>query len=363
MFADINDSHHDAKPPDNGINQGQNNSSIPGETSGLADFQADGPKQKTQQIIILAVLIIIVAVALIGFIAAGVMDRKSVPLLIEIGSLYQSTGRTQDAIRIFDEAAAIGISRHELQARVGDLYRLARDYDKSITFLNRALASEPTNETYRFSLARSLASAGRCIEAIPQYLNLLHSKPENYTYSTGVIACYRSLQDYDKAHAEVDRYIALIPTDYLAYQLKGDLYRDQHQWHAAIEQYQKAIESNLEAYSAYINMGFSYNDLRDFAAARAEFLAASAINPSRPEPYYYAAETYIGQGNFDAAIPFYEQALEVDDAYFLALLGLGKTYAAKEECSLAIPYFRKVLILNLGNEDATQGLNNCPQTP
>jgi tetratricopeptide (TPR) repeat protein len=149
----------------------------------------------------------------------------------------------------------------------------------------------------------------------------------------------------------------------LPYQLKGDLYRDQYKWHAAIEQYQKAIETNPEAYFAYINMGFSYNDLRDYASARTEFLAASVINPSRPETYYYAAEAYIGEGNFEAAIPFYEQALETDDQYFLALLGLGKTYAAKDECSLANPYFRKVLGLNLGNEDATQGLNNCTPTP
>ena len=363
MFADFNESHHEANLPENEINPGQSKTSTQGEISDLADLKSDSQKQKTQQYILLAGLLFALVITLVWLIAARIMNQKSVPLLIEIGSLYQSSGKSQDAIRIFDEAVTIGISDSGMQGRVGEMYRQLKEYDKSIELLNRALASEPNNETYRLSLARSLTFAGRCQDAIPEFLRLINIKPNSYTYSAGLVACYQSQGEYDAAHTEVNRCISIVPTNYQPYLLKGDLYRGQGKWVEAIAQYQKAIEINPQSYTVHINMGFSYIELRDYTTARTEFLAASVIDPNRPEPYYYAAESYIGQGNFDAAVPFYEQALEADDQYFLALLGLGKTYAAKDECSLAIPYFRKVLALNLGNEDATQGLNNCTQTP
>jgi tetratricopeptide (TPR) repeat protein len=110
-------------------------------------------------------------------------------------------------------------------------------------------------------------------------------------------------------------------------------------------------------------MGLSDTNRRAYNAARIYFQEASRIYPNRPEPYYYSAETYVGEGKFEAAIPFYEKALEVDDTYALAQMGLGKAYAAMDDCAAAIPYFQDALIYSPGNIDATQGLSNCSISP
>lgn len=364
MCTDSTESQNEAFPPEtNGEELNPLSISTEGENSSNVEIEQAEPWINGHQVILISTLLVIAVGLGIWYMVSQLFTYKSVPLLVEIGSLYQASGRNQDVVRVLDESVAIGINDPALLGRVGDLYRLVREYDKSIEFLKAALDSDPNNETYLLSLARSYSSANRCQEANLEYQKLILLRPDNFTYSTGLIACFRIDSEYESAYAELNRYLEVMPTDFQAYQLKGDIYRDQQKWDESIAQYQKAVEMNPEAYTAYINMGFSYTNQRAYNAARNKFQEASSLSPNRPEPYYYSAETYIGEGNFEDAISYYEKALEVDDTYALALMGLGKAYAAMDDCAVAIPYFQDALIYSPGNIDATQGLMNCSLTP
>lgn len=363
MFGDLEGSLHEVNDSEKQINKNPDHFSTAGDESRSFEPPWNGSKLTFQQWLLGSIGVIVLVIAGVWLLAAAVFTRQSAPVLVEIGALYQATGRSQDAVRILDEAIRAGINDPAMLGRVGELYRLVREYDKSIDILKSALNSDPLNEPYLLSLARSYAGANRCEEAYQEFQKLILLRPDNFTYSSGIVACFRINGEYESALTELNRYLQVMTTDYQAYQLRGDIYRDQQKWEESIAEYQKAVEMNPEAYTSYINMGLSYTNQRAYNVARINFQEVSRIFPNRPEPYYYSAETYIGEGKFEAAIPFYEKALEVDDTYALAHMGLGKAYAAMDNCAAAIPYFQEALIFSPENIDATQGLTNCSVLP
>lgn len=300
---------------------------------------------------------------LIWYLVSNSLNQKTVPLFVEVGTLYQTSGKTQDAVRVLDQASDIGTKDPVLLGRMGETYRLLRQYDKSIYVLKKALKIEPDNTSFRLSIARSLGSRGRCEQAIPEYLHLIASDVENIGYGLGLVGCYRALEEYDLAFAELNRLQDLDPTNIQIYLTRGDIYRQQDSITDAIDQYFKALEINSKLYSTRMTLGQMFSDQRNFDIARIQYEEAITIDPERSEPYYLMAETYIGQGNFLQAITFYNKVLEIDKQHTPSILGMGKSYAAMGVCQTAASYFEQILRFNSENEDAIQGLENCSIMP
>ncbi|MBC1567546.1 tetratricopeptide repeat protein [Listeria cossartiae] len=84
----------------------------------------------------------------------------------------------------------------------------------------------------------------------------------------------------------------------------------------------------------------------DYETARAQALAELKNNPESAELHYFAAWAHDALGKEDAAIPFYEKALELGlpaadrkEAY----IGLGSTYRITGQPEKASTLFQKAL--------------------
>lgn len=311
----------------------------------------------------ISALIIVLIAIMIWYSTSTIINKKTVPVFVEIGSLYQSSGKAEDAVRVFDEARKTGTNDPVLLGRIGENYRLLRQYDKAAYVVKKALKKDPDNPTYLLSYARSIGSSGKCEQAIPIYKDLIDSDLESATYSFGLVGCYIALKEYDNAFTELERLEAINPSNLQVFLTRGDIYRAQEDWGAAIDQYFRALQINPNLYTTRIYIGQIYSRQREFNAARIQFEAASSVNQDQPDPYYFMAETYVAQGNFTQAIPLYNKAIEVATQHIPSILGLGKSYAAIGDCQTAVPFFRKILDVSPDNEDAHQGIHNCFNPP
>ena len=301
---------------------------------------------------------LVVAVGLAGILLPR--QAGSPPtFLVEMATMYQVSGETEEAIRTLDEAVEAGISDIETLGRVGEVYRLLSEYEKAIAVLKQVVEQEPQEARYRLSLARSYGSAGQHWEAIAQYEALLKINPVNVWYHTEMGHRYKSLKLYDQAIAQYQKMLDIEPNRWQAYHHQGGVYRAMERYDEAIERYQKALRINPDDYWTRVWCGVSYGGKNDYAHAIEQYQAAIEIDPDQSGAYHYLGEIYMAQGHFDQAVESYQQAIEIYDEYTAAYVGLGKAYVALDNCPSAVVQFTKALRLNPNNTEAQRGLEAC----
>jgi tetratricopeptide (TPR) repeat protein len=109
----------------------------------------------------------------------------------------------------------------------------------------------------------------------------------------------------------------------------GESYEKAHDFPKAVENYQKAIESQPEDATLHNNLGHLYAELGKIPEATAEFKKAAELDPGQASRYYYNyGAVMYNQGKMDEAAEAFKKATEIDpkyaDAYFLegqALMG------------------------------------------
>ena len=139
----------------------------------------------------------------------------------------------------------------------------------------------------------------------------------------------------------------------------ADIYRLLSQYDEAIATYHEVLQLDPDHYASRLNIGFCYLGKRDFRRALDTFQVTALKNPGRPDPHYYMGETYLAQGFFNQAREPYAKAIELDDRYYQAYIGLGKINLFYEDCTEAADNFSIALSLSPNNAEALEGLAAC----
>jgi len=306
------------------------------------------------------ILVAITAAGLTGYYFLG-RTNSNTNLLIEMASMYQATGETEEAVRVLDEAMQAGIDDAETLGRIGEIYRILKQYDKANIALVQALEKEPQNENYLLSLARSYNGAGKYQEAITKYQALLEIKPDEFTYYLEMGRQYKGIGDYNQALAQYQKVAEIKPQALEGYYFQADLYQEQEKFDEAIRLYQKALEIRPNHYESLLNLGRSYLGTGEYGRAIEQYRLAIESVPDRVEAYYHLGEAYLAQGAFDQALEPYQQAIAKNEKYIAPYIGLGKAYVALNDCPNAIPQFTTALKLSPQSTEAAEGLKACAQ--
>lgn len=116
----------------------------------------------------------------------------------------------------------------------------------------------------------------------------------------------------------------------------------------AVEAYRRAIELEPRP-PAYNGLGDVYTALGRYDEAVAAYEQALALNPNYPWPYHNLGLLHEHRGDYAAAIPFYQQALERhqrDKDKAVTWDNLGNVYAAQGESDEAMAAYRWASVLN-----------------
>lgn len=277
---------------------------------------------------------------------------------LELASLYQISGRNDDAGRVLADILASGVSDTEVLGSVGEQYRLLRNYPKSIEILEKVVNKRPISEVYLLSLARSYESAGIYQEAIDIYQRLVEINPITIYYSE-MATVYEKSNEPRLALETYQSILELFPSYWQAHSAQGDLLMKLGHFIEAEIQYMMVLEEHTDNLPLRIKLGISYLEQHDFAKAMDTFVFAADAYPGSPEPYYYQGLVFLAQGLFLEAIEPYEKALSINDRYLQAYIDLGKIFIFFNECETAVPLFRKALNLSSQNPEALEGMDAC----
>jgi len=101
---------------------------------------------------------------------------------------------------------------------------------------------------------------------------------------------------------------------------------------------QRELQANKMFYNARHSMEQGFPD-----QAREELLTSIQLNPSLPGPHFALAKIYMGAGKNVAAEREFQKALDLDDHFYEAYLGMGDLYIQQERFNDAIDIFRSLL--------------------
>ncbi|XP_023608081.1 transmembrane and TPR repeat-containing protein 1 [Myotis lucifugus] len=202
--------------------------------------------------------------------------------MVNLGRLYRSLGDNSMAEEWYKRALKVA-RKAETLSPLGALFYNTGRYEEALQIYREAAALQPSHRELRLALAQVLAMMGQTKEA---------EKMTNHIVSedTGCLECYRLLsaiyskqEQHDKALDAIDKALQLKPKDPKViselFFTKGNQLREQNLLDKAFESYKAAVELNPDQAQAWMNMGGIQHIKGNYVSARAYYERALLLVP------------------------------------------------------------------------------------
>jgi eukaryotic-like serine/threonine-protein kinase len=228
-----------------------------------------------------------------------------------LGTVYQFTGKTQEAVAELKNAVSLAPNSDEGYRRLGDALRSVSQDD-------------------------SIAAYRKAIEINPYYW-------ANYNALGAAYSKFGNNEEALKAFQEV---INLAPNNPMGWANVGSVYFNEAKWEEAIPPLRKAMD--LKHWEAAANLGTVYFYLKRYPESVEMFKKALELSPGQEVLYGNLADAYRWSGDktravatYDQAIKLAQKALQVNpkDAYTLSSMALY--YAKQGNDALAQQFIRR----------------------
>ncbi|XP_032124467.1 protein O-mannosyl-transferase TMTC1 isoform X2 [Sapajus apella] len=202
--------------------------------------------------------------------------------MVNLGRLYRSLGENSMAEEWYKRALQVA-HKAEILSPLGALYYNTGRYEEALQIYQEAAALQPSQRELRLALAQVLAVMGQTKEA---------EKMTNHIVSeeSGCLECYRLLsaiyskqENHDKALDAIDKALQLKPKDPKViselFFTKGNQLREQNLLDKAFESYKAAVRLNPDQAQAWMNMGGIQHIKGNYVSARAYYERALQLVP------------------------------------------------------------------------------------
>jgi tetratricopeptide (TPR) repeat protein/S1-C subfamily serine protease len=229
--------------------------------------------------------------------------------------------------------------------RGNQLLRLER-YPEAEQAFDRAVQLNPTFvHLALYGKARALEGQSKYQEA-SRVLETLLLKQPNYTPALiELSSMYRLLNEYEKALATLNKAIQLSPQNANLYSKRMVVLSNLRRHQEALSAINQAIALSPRA-AFYYNRGTTYQALKDYPKAIADYTKAIAINPELANAYNNRGRTYSKLKEYPKAIADYTKAIAINPEYAKAYNNRGNTYYVLKEYLKAIADYDKAIAIN-----------------
>ncbi|XP_077196072.1 protein O-mannosyl-transferase TMTC1 isoform X1 [Paroedura picta] len=203
--------------------------------------------------------------------------------MVNLGRLYRSLGQNKDAEAWYKRALKVGRNA-EILSPLGALYYNTGRYEDALRVYREAAALQPSNRETRLALAQVLAMMGQAKEAEKMTNHIVTEEAECLECYRLLSAIYSKQENYNKALEAIDKALQLKPKDPKViselFFTKGNQLREQNLLDKAFESYKAAVDFNPEQAQAWMNMGGIEHIKGNYITARGYYKQALLLVPN-----------------------------------------------------------------------------------
>ena len=231
--------------------------------------------------------------------------------------LYSGLGRYAEAVEVLERAVVQDASGIEVMQLLGVIYLQLNEPDKAVTVLEsvRVLVPEDWQTLFRLGLAHNrLGADTAAIAAFERARELAPDEPMPHLH---LARMHKRLGREMAAQQALQRFEILQPLQ------------------QQIDHYRQAVEANPQRSASHAKLGLALAEAGRLAAAEQAFSRSLALDPVA-ETRTNLANVLLRQGEVEAALGHFAQALVDDPNLAEARYGLGMAYYAKGEAVQAL---------------------------
>ena len=249
-------------------------------------------------------------------------EPDNLELLGELGSLYQKTGRDDDAMSIYQQMLDIDSKNLEAMNNLGSIYRKMKRYRDSVSILEQGIIVDEHN--------------------IQLFYNLGFTYKEMEKYP-GAIHCFEMVIAHNK-------------DDVLAYNHLGSIYSLQGDYSKAIETLNRGVKVDPNHPVLHLNLAHAYEKVGNIDAATLEYEAALRSKPGWFEAIDGYADLLLSRDNASHAQDLVGQALSLHPDSAGMHTKMGHVYSKLDSFSEAQAQYNEALSLEPESKEALSGL-------
>ena len=268
----------------------------------------------------------------------GMSIRRTAPLLAAFclfPAVFAPQAKAQ-ATANADICAADDDSAYSAEQRVaacGVLIKAAKDAPKQ---LSAALVNRGAAYWYMDKMPQAFADLDRAIALDPTNARAYLERSNSH----------RSAGHLDRALADANEAVRLDPSNAKALDNRGNVFNNKAQYDRAIEDYNEALRLDPKFSLGFKDRGAAYYFKHDYNGAIRDYDEAIRLNPKNDEAYTNRAAAYTKLGRHEQAIADDSAAIKLDSTQPVYFDNRGLSYAASGDDDRAIADFDEAIRLS-----------------
>jgi tetratricopeptide (TPR) repeat protein len=271
-------------------------------------------------------------------------------LLKESSSLCHS-GKFNEAKEIYQALLELIPNHPEVLGNLGTIELQGGNTDLGISYLTRALKSNPKEIKFIINLANAYISINKFTEALEQLDSAEKISPNLLNIFYNKARALRGLKEFDTAIIYLNKCLAIDPNNYLVLCDLALLFTEKENFNAAIDLYSKAIKINPENYLTYYNRGSAYEKLNEFQNALADYNNVIQKNTFFEPALFNKFRILFKQGIYHEALDQINYLLKLDSKNMNYFLARATIFEESKEYDLAIQDYDHII----------NNIEDCPE--
>jgi tetratricopeptide (TPR) repeat protein len=276
------------------------------------------------------------------------MVEKSKDLAVQAQALYDER-KLADALVLFEKICASDPGNPDAWVMRGACHQKLGDFDAAVDSLRSAVVLQPESVDTRLNLANALVTAGKLLEAVEIYQEVLELQPARAAVWALLGKTCLQLNNPERAEQACRQALRLRPDNINARMTLGNTFRARGEHRRALDCFQEVVKQVPEHGAAHAQSGRVLHKLRQSDAALEAYRKAVQYNPNRQPIHYRLGRLLQERGQVEAAEAAYRRAVELKPDDVRALTGLGHVLLVQHKQEDALRYYRQAVEHEPGN--------------
>lgn len=257
--------------------------------------------------------------------------------------LLLGEGDVQGAVESLQRAIEIDPETEELRFLLAQIYGELGRVKEARRTVEDVLIRNPASVKAHQVLGNVALGSGEPAVAVEHFRKVMEIDPDNEVVPLKLSIALIRLGEAGAAIEELKRLIANQPDSRTGRLTLARLYRDMDLNVLAEEQYRYLIEKLDGAGQAYLDLGYMYEEQREFDRALQLFEEALRDNPHNLALRHHIARIYVGMKRYEEALNQLQQIVALDAADLEAWRKIGLIYMEQERWDDAVALFHDLL--------------------